>query len=159
LAFAALASGQETRKEIICKDNCERTSARCEAIKVKDFTYTRPLGGFGGIAGNLNKPGTIREISYNSDQRNMTILYNSASGTNTPKNIHLTEEQASRLIDKIDSITCNAPQASSEGNDVIVYTLAYNTQGNNKKSLLHLTNPTYDAQILSTICKIADVCR
>jgi hypothetical protein len=167
LAFTILASAQQAKTQIICKGKCEDTAAKCEQIKVKDFTYTRPLGGVGGFAANLNIPGTIREILYNSSERNVTIIYNSAEIgiTNSYKssNIYnttlLTEVQATSLIDKINSFVCNTPQLGYKGNDVTVYNLRYTTQDNNNGSLLRLTNHIDDERIISLICGISHICK
>lgn len=149
LAFAALASGEQPKTEV-CKVKCGTTDIKCKDIK--DFIYTRPIGGIGGLAGNLNIPNTVQKISYNSAEKNLTVVYNSADTTaNASKLFHLTKEEEMQLIDRINDIICNAPRTLSKGNDVVVYTLTYNTQDNNEP--LKLTKVA-DHQILFTICEI-----
>lgn len=130
--FAAPASGEQPKVEV-CR--CGTTTIYCKDIK--DFTYTRPQGGLGGIAGSMKVydrlPQSIRSISYNSDERNMTISYNSKDNTNVSKTIVLTKEQDKNLIDKIkQNVFCNPPKTTPSGNDIALNTLAYNMQDNNK---------------------------
>ena len=130
--FIAPASGEHPRADI-CR--CGTTTITCKDIK--DFTYTRPQGGVGGIAGSMKVydrlPQSIRSISYNSDERNMTISYNSKDNTSVSKTIILTKEQDKNLIGEIkQNVFCNPPKTTPSGNDIALNTLVYNVHDNNE---------------------------
>ena len=105
---------------------------------VKDFTYTRPEGGLGGIAASMKIydiiPYNISSVSYNSDVGHMKISYFSKDNAGKTKPIPLTPQQEINMTKEILQLISRhkSPESEPTLNDHLSYSLTYNTQGNSK---------------------------